>query len=180
MTISDCNDLLTEQSRRERDKARERIRMTMGARRSDLNVILLKGIRRNDDPERFRHPQLDHFKCFTKNGQGFILDEPYGYWWVKDDEPFLKKGWRILYLPPQMSTYLVGITCPRLLAQPNSKIDLLYLLELLEIAQFRGNEVRCPVDRLIDGWKFDEIARYAEISKQLNILNQENPPHLAL
>ena len=172
MNYTHTENLLNQQSRCERDISRERFRMILGARKSDLSTILLKGIGRNEYPERLHHPQLDHFKCFTKNGQGFILDEPYGYWWVKDDAPFLKLGWRILYLPPHMSSYLVGITCPRLLAPPNSKVDLLYLLDLLEIAQFRGNEVRCPVDRISAAWKFDEIARHANISKQLHLLDR--------
>jgi len=173
MTISDCNELLTEQSRSERDPAFERFRVVVGAKNSDSSSVLYK---RRENYLHLGQPHIDHSRCFTKNRQGFIFDNPYyGIGGCRDNQHFIQNGWRFLYVPPQMSTYLVGITFPRLIAPPNSKINLLYLLELLEIAQFRGNEVRCPVDRLSDRWKFDEIAKNAEISKQLNMLDQENP-----
>ena len=165
---------------RERENSRERFRQILGAQKSGERVVLLKGARgcetyeANVANEDLNHPQLDHFKYFMKNGQGFILDEPYGLWWKADDEPHLKRGWRILYLPPQMSTYLVGVTYPRLLAPPNSQIDLLRLLELLELAGFRGNEVKAQLNKASGWWYFDEIARHAEISKRLNLLEKEN------
>ena len=157
--------------RQERVMAFERLRQILGAKKSNLEEILRK---RLDIHSRPSHPHIDHFKCFAKNGQEFIFDNPYGVDNPQDSAPYLKQGWRILYLPPQMSTYLVGITYPRLLAPPHSRIDLLYLLRLLELAQFKGNEVRSTHHRMGGWWHFNDIAKQAKLSKQLNMLEHEN------
>lgn len=91
---------------------------------------------------RFR---IDHSNSFRIKGirrSFFIMDNSYAPAVEPVDGLGTIAGWRVLDLPPSMSFYVAEYCAPRLLAPPDSKVDLLHLRKLLITAGFIGNYVR--------------------------------------